>query len=255
MRRLLVIGIGTGNPEHLTVQAIKALNEVDVFFVMEKGSEKSDLVDVRKMICHRYITDHDYKTLEIEDPPREKDAGSYIQSVQSWHEQRADRLETALLEEVQESGCGGLLAWGDPTLYDSVIRILEQLRARGNVAFDYEVIPGISSLQMLTARHRIPMNRIGETIRITTGRQLAERAQDIDNVFVMLDGDCSFRHALGQDLDIFWGAYLGTPDEILIRGKLDNVAEDIQRRRREARERHGWIMDIYLLRRPGSATA
>ena len=35
MRRVLVIGIGAGDPEQVTVQAIKALNETDVFFVIE----------------------------------------------------------------------------------------------------------------------------------------------------------------------------------------------------------------------------
>jgi precorrin-6A synthase len=38
MHKLSVIGIGVGHPEQLTVQAIEALNRVDVFFVMDKGA-------------------------------------------------------------------------------------------------------------------------------------------------------------------------------------------------------------------------
>jgi precorrin-2 methylase len=57
MRKLFVIGIGAGNPDYVTVQAINALNEVDVFFVMEKGQEKEDLVRLRKEICERYVKD------------------------------------------------------------------------------------------------------------------------------------------------------------------------------------------------------
>jgi precorrin-6A synthase len=53
MRRLLVIGIGAGNPEHVTVEAVKALNEVDVFFVIEKRAATDDLVRLRTEICER----------------------------------------------------------------------------------------------------------------------------------------------------------------------------------------------------------
>ena len=52
MRRVFVIGIGAGNPDYVTVQAINALNEVDVFFVMDKGHEKEDLVRLRRE-CER----------------------------------------------------------------------------------------------------------------------------------------------------------------------------------------------------------
>ena len=43
MRTIYVIGIGAGDPEHLTVQAIAAMNRVDVFFIIDKGAAKDDL--------------------------------------------------------------------------------------------------------------------------------------------------------------------------------------------------------------------
>jgi precorrin-6A synthase len=42
---------------------------------------------------------------------------------------------------------------------------------------------------------------------------------------------------------------VGTADEILIAGALDEVAEQIAATRAEARERNGWIMDSYLLKK------
>jgi hypothetical protein len=66
---------------------------------------------------------------------------------------------------------------------------------------------------------------------------------------VMLDADCSFRHLDGDGLEIHWGAYLGMDDEILVSGRLDEVGPEIERLRADARERKGWIMDAYLLRR------
>jgi precorrin-6A synthase len=156
--------------------------------------------------------------------------------------------ERAISQELTEDGCGAFLVWGDPALYDSTITVLDEILARGAVAFDHEVIPGISSPQALAARHRVPFNRVAGAVQITTGRRLAEGLPaDADDILVMLDADCAF--AGFPDLDIYWGAYVGTEDEILIAGRVADVAGEIRRRRAEARERKGWVMDTYLLRR------
>src|SRR4029078_4234894 len=62
---------------------------------------------------------------------------------------------------------GGFLAWGDPGLYDSTTRILEQVAGAGD-GFEYEVIPGVTSVQALAAAHRIPLNRIGGAVHAAT---------------------------------------------------------------------------------------
>jgi precorrin-6A synthase len=250
MRKVFVIGIGVGNPDYVTVQAINALNEVDVFFVMDKGQEKEDLVRLRKEICERYIKDKSYRTIETTDPPRDRAASSYEPAVRAWHEQRADIYERLIGEELSEDECGAFLVWGDPSLYDSTLRIIDQIIARGTVAFEYEVIPGISAIQALAARHKIALNRIGRSIQITTGRRVAEGLpNNVDDVIVMLDADCSFKAIDDPDIDIYWGAYIGTEDEILVAGNLRELMQDIARMRSEARAQKGWVMDTYLLRK------
>jgi len=251
MRKIFIIGIGAGNPDHVTVQAINALNQVDVFFVMDKGQEKDDLVRLRKDICARHIEDRSYRFVETADPRRDPSV-PYEEAVRAWHEQRAEIYERLIAEELGEDGCGAFLVWGDPSLYDSTLRIIDQLVERRKVAFEHEVIPGISAIQVLAAQHRIALNRIGRSIHITTGRKLVEGLPDgIDDVVVMLDGDCSFKAVDSTDTDIYWGAYLGTPDEILIAGDLREVGSDIERKRVEAKARKGWVMDTYLLRKRG----
>ena len=250
MRKVFVIGIGAGNPDYVTVQAINALNEVDVFFIMDKGQEKEDLVRLRKEICERYIKDKCYRTVEATDPPRDRTHASYEPAVRAWHEQRAGIYERLIGEELGEDECGAFLVWGDPSLYDSTLRIIEQIVARGTIAFEYEVIPGISAIQALAARHRIALNRIGRSIHITTGRKIAEGLpNNADDVIVMLNADCSFKAIGDSDIDIFWGAYIGTEDEILVAGNLREHMNDIERMRTEAKARKGWIMDTYLLRK------
>jgi precorrin-6A synthase len=250
MRKVLIIGIGAGNPDYVTVQAINALNQVDVFFIPDKGTEKEALHRLRLDICERYIKDRNYRLADFKVPERSKDSADYKMNVQDWHSRIEQNYEKLLKEELGDGECGAFLVWGDPTLYDSTLRIIDKIQSKGGFALEYEVIPGISSVQALAARHRVALNRIGEAIHITTGRKLQEGFPDnADSVVVLLDGEQSFKKIDGSDVDIYWGAYLGTADEILVSGRLSDVAGDIETVRTEARRENGWIMDTYLLRR------
>jgi precorrin-6A synthase len=182
------------------------LNEVEVIFVIDKGEEKGDLVVLRKLLCEKYIRDPGWRIVEARDPQRDRKASAYEAAVEDWYEKRALIFERMLLEELGEEGCGGFLVWGDPTLYDSTIRIVELIRERGQVDFDYEVIPGISSVQALAARHRLPINRIGEPVHVTTGRKLGQGLpQGVTNAVVMLDSQDAFR-SVDPEAEIYWGA-------------------------------------------------
>ncbi|MET0898949.1 MAG: precorrin-6A synthase (deacetylating) [Mycobacterium sp.] len=243
MRTIHVIGIGAGDPDYVTAQAAAALNTTQVFFAMDKGAAKSDLVALRREVCRRFIHEPGYRFVELADPSRAKD-GDYLQAVADWHEARAAVWAHAINSELDADGVGAFLAWGDPSLYDSTLRILELVGR--HIEFDYDVIPGVSALHALTARHRIPLNDVGEPVLITTGRQL--RATGLTGAaVVMLDGECSFM-ACPADTRIWWGAYLGTPNELLVSGTVGQVGEQITALRAQARARHGWIMDTYLLR-------
>jgi precorrin-6A synthase len=248
MKQLLLIGIGPGNPRQITVEAVDALNRARVFFVLDKGSVKDELLQLRKNILERYIQHADYRLVQVEDPQRDGAASDYVGAVHDWHQKRATLYAQLIESELAEGECGAFLLWGEPTLYDSTLRILDLVQARG-IDIELEVIPGISSVQALAARHRIALNRIGEPLTVLPGRRLGEQAQ-IDNLVVMLDGHCAFATLDDPELLIYWGAYLGTADEILIAGPLHAVREQILEQRELARARKGWIMDTYLLRRP-----
>ena len=242
-KTILIVGIGAGNPEHVTVQAINALNRADVLFIPDKGAGKVDLADLRRDIVRRYVTNPQSRMLGYAVPRRDVANPDYGQGVEDWHDALAAQFGE-LLDTVPDGGAGAFLVWGDPGLYDSTIRIVERLQRSRSIGV--EIIPGITSIQALTAAHGIALNRIGEPVHITTGRQLG--SVDADTV-VMLDGQTAFLDA-DPDLHIFWGAYLGTPDEIVISGRLGEIRDQVAEARKAARERHGWIMDTYLLRKP-----
>ena len=178
-RKVLIVGIGAGNPEHVTVQAIAALNRADMLFIPNKGDEKADLAQLRRAICERFIAaDSHHRLVEFDVPERERSHPAYEQGVADWHDAVQQVYERLLAEELGEGETGVFLAWGEPALYDSMLRVFERIAAEGNFELDYEVIPGISSVQALAAAHKIPLNRIGESVLITTGRKLAEGFPD-----------------------------------------------------------------------------
>jgi precorrin-6A synthase len=256
MKRILIIGIGAGNPDHITFQAVNALNQASVFFILDKGPEKARLAALRQEICARFIRGTAYRFVEAAYPERDRHTADYRASVTELNHSKAALFERLIDKELPDGSCGAFLVWGDPSLYDSTIRVMNAVIATGRHDIDFEIIPGISSVQALAARHRTTLTRIGQSVEITTGRRIAQGLPDgADSVVVMLDGEDTYRNLKDQDLQIYWGAYVGTPDEILISGKLRDVADEIEQRRTAARKANGWIMDCYLLRRSSDTEA
>ena len=176
MKRILIIGIGAGNPDYITMQAVKALNRTDVFFLMDKGQSKDKLIDLRREICQTYITEPGYRFVEADCPERVRGDIDYTTAVQDLNRDKQQTFEHMINEQMADGEVGAFLAWGDPALYDSTIRILQAILASGRSVFEFEVIPGITSVQALAAQHKVALNRIGRSIEITTGRRLAAGA-------------------------------------------------------------------------------
>jgi precorrin-6A synthase len=249
MVELLLVGIGTGNPDHLTLQAVKALNSADLVMIPRKGETKADLAELRRAICAEVVTNRAVKITEFDLPVRDAGNGSYRAGVDEWHDAIAEVWEDTIRSHCGTAGRVALLVWGDPSLYDSTLRIAGRVGMRMPVSV--QVIPGITSLQALTAAHAIPINEIGAPFVVTTGRQLRDQGwpEGVDTVAVMLDGECSFQNLPPEGIHIWWGAYVGMAEEIILAGPLADTGAAIMARRVEARQAHGWIMDIYILRR------
>jgi precorrin-6A synthase len=246
---LVLIGIGTGNPRHLTQEAVAAMNEVDALLIPRKGPDKDDLAELRREICTRNLRAPGPRLHEFDLPVRDESTPDYRQRVDDWHDAIAETWSRALAEALPDDGSAGFLVWGDPSLYDSTLRIVERLRKR--MPLELRVIPGVTAIQALTAGHGITLNEIGAPFVVTTGRRLRDEGWPAaaDTVVVMLDGSCSFQSLDPAGISIWWSAYAGMETEIRIAGPLAKVSERIIAARQAARAEHGWIMDIYLLRR------
>ncbi|WP_417272527.1 precorrin-6A synthase (deacetylating) [Celeribacter halophilus] len=242
MTELWLIGIGTGNPDHVTLEGQKALRDAATVLIPRKGAGKEDLAHLRLDILAASKTQ---ARVVYVDMPERDDSLPYQTRVALWHDEIARRWQVAL--EAVPEGPVALLVWGDPGLYDSTLRIA----ARLDPAPTLRVVPGITALQALTAAHAIPFNTVNGAVTVTTGRRLRDHGwpEGAQTVIVMLDGACSFQSLDPTGLHIWWGAFLGMADQVLDSGALAEAGPRIVERRANARARHGWIMDTYLLRR------
>ncbi|MBK5926691.1 precorrin-6A synthase (deacetylating) [Rhodobaculum claviforme] len=245
MDELTLIGIGTGNPDHLTLQGIAAMRAADLVLIPRKGTTKADLADLRRAICARVLGD-DAPIVEFDMPRRDAD-GDYLDAVDAWH----DAIARAWTAAGAQARRVALLIWGDPSLYDSALRIAARLAPAPRL----RVVPGITALQALCAAHRIPLNDIGAPVLVTTGRRLRAEGwpPGAGTVAVMLDSGGAYESLYPAGITIWWGAYLGMPQELTLAGPLAELAPRIAQTRAAARARHGWIMDIYLMRRTDPA--
>lgn len=236
---MLVIGMGPGGFGQLTLDAVEAMNRVDVFLVTD-GDVRSDLVWRRSEFIRRHVN-RSHRIITVLDPAHQHPAEELDPARLSTYRQ--------ILSGLPEDAVVGFLAWGDPALYDSVLRVIEALR--GTLPLQVRVVPGVSALQVLAAAHQIAMH--GGPVHLTTGdRLLHEYRPDLGDVVVFDDPALTCRGLVSEfaDLEIYWGAYLGTDDEVLANGPLGEVLDDIADLRSRLEQLHGWVHDTYLLRQP-----
>lgn len=246
-----IVGIGCGHPDQLTVEALDALRSADFAIAARKRADDPLLV-ARQAIVDRHAPG--LEIVEVDDPDRDRSTSGtatkhdYEGVVATWHDARAGRYEEVLSER---SGEAVFLVWGDPAFYDSTIRVVERIVDRGNLTFAWNVVPGISALQLLAARHRIVLHEIGQPVLVTTGRRLSEAVDaGAENILVMLSASVDLTGL--DDWHVWWGANLGTDSEYLITGRAAEAAPGIDAARDRVKAESGWVMDVYLLRRPSA---
>ena len=145
------------------------------------------------IFCNLAAHAPDVPLITMADPPRDRRPKEYVGEVKRWLTERSELLEQTIVANIPEDGAAAILVWGDPSLYDSTLRILAAMRTEVRI----KVIPGITAIQALTAAHAIPLNRIGSEITITTARQFPD-TYNKDNCVVMLDGGAGHGGCLSE---------------------------------------------------------
>ncbi len=243
--KVRILGFGMG-PQHVTPEVAEALRGCDYALAVQKGPDDAvdSLLAVRRAVCEA----HGVELVVVRDPERDRSPGldraGYEGAVADWYDARLTAYRDVLEER---GGVAAFLVWGDPSLYDGTIRIVEELAEK--IDLSYDVLPGISAPQVLAARHRIVLHQVGKPVHVTTARRLRhDVTSGQQNLVVMLTS--------GVDLDgfedwhIWWGANLGGVGEHLVSGRVGAVRTALVEARAAAKAEAGWVMDLFLIRAP-----
>ena len=128
------LGVGPGDPELLTVKAVRILREADVIAVPDKGSGEKTALNIVK----DYVAD---KPLLPCITPMVRDQ----QVLDASHDEIAGNI-CALLEEGKTVA---FITLGDPTVYATYMYVHRRVLARG---YEAVLVPGVTSFCAVAAR-------------------------------------------------------------------------------------------------------
>ncbi len=132
--KLYGLGVGPGDPELLTLKAVRLLKEADIVAVPDKGAgEKTALGIVQAFV--------EGKQLMYCPTPMIRDAAQ----LDRCHEEIADKI----CAQLDAGKTVSFITLGDPTIYSTYIYVHKKVLERG---YEAELIPGVTSFCAVAAR-------------------------------------------------------------------------------------------------------
>lgn len=242
VKKLYLIGIGPGDIKYLTLEAKSVIERLSLFYVSKKEGRKEDLT-LRKIALLKAIKGDNFKIVALPFPERTK-GKDYREKIKAWRTKKAKILREALVNADEEEA--GFLIWGDPSLFDGHIDIMREIERELPIA--WEVIPGLSSFQVLCAKERISLTEISTPVIFHTPRTLLKSKPPEHPAVVFLDNYETFQKFKDKEFYIHWGAYVGSEEELYVSGMLSEVWEKIHKVRKNLKNKKGYLMEVYVLK-------
>ncbi|VFQ47245.1 precorrin-2 C(20)-methyltransferase [Desulfoluna butyratoxydans] len=162
---LFGIGVGPGDPDLITMKAVKAMQDVDVIFT---ASSSKNSFSLAVEIARPHLPEH----LEVEILPFPMTSEQGV-TTKAWKE-NADRIA-----EVLKAGKNAaFLTLGDPLTYSTFGYILQYMKA-DHAECPVVTIPGITSFQAAAARINTPLVEAEESLVITSGAYGGEHVRRV----------------------------------------------------------------------------
>ncbi len=208
------VGAGPGDPELLTVKAVRVLKEARVL-VVPRSKDTSSGGSQALGIIKKAVDTADKEILEIPFPMT-KDKGALEKS----------RREAAfkVVEKLKEGKDAAFITLGDPMLYSTFSYLIPLVREMLPGA-DIRVVPGITSFSAAASLANIPIAEADEKVLVIPAaydlRELEDALRRFDTVILMkvnkaIDGIIDLLASLGLDKNAFLVSRAGWPDEEVI---------------------------------------
>ena len=157
--KLFGVGLGPGDPELVTLKAMRIIRQVDViaYPVARHGQSNARLIVAAELVHGQVEVPMMYPlTTEQSDHP-----GGYETAVTSFYDKMAELLATHLAEGRDVA----ILCEGDPFFYGSYMYLHDRLAHR----FPTQVIPGVASIMGASAQLGVPLVRRDSELSILPG--------------------------------------------------------------------------------------
>lgn len=162
--KLYGIGVGPGDPELLTLKALRLIRENEVIAVPGNETTKS----VAYQIVKGAYDALDEKTLIPVAMPMTKDPAVLEQN----HKKAADDVEEWLARGVNVV----FLTLGDPTVYSTYLYVHHRILARG---YEAEIVSGITSFCAVAARLNMGLVEMAQPLHVIPATY---KAQEMDEI-------------------------------------------------------------------------
>lgn len=162
--KLFGIGVGPGDPELLTIKALRLIQESHVIAVPGEKAEES----VAYEIVRGVFPELERKRLMPIAMPMTKDPAV----LEANHKKAADDVEVCLKEGQQVA----FLTLGDPTVYSTYLYVHKRICERG---YDAEIISGITSFCAVAARLNMGLVEMAEPLHVIPATYKAEEMDQV----------------------------------------------------------------------------
>ncbi len=145
---LYLVGVGTGDPELLTLKAARVLREVKIIAYGQKAKKKSRALEIAQNFLHPKV-----KYLPIDIPME-----TQRQPAQTAYDNLAQNIQT----ELKAGQDVAYICEGDPLFYGSAMYLIERMDSEINI----KIIPGITSPLAASAAIKRPLCARNEVLKI-----------------------------------------------------------------------------------------
>ncbi len=178
--KLYVIGVGPGDPELLTLKAVRILREVTCICVPKGREEGSSLA---LSIAEKALKLDNKEIIEAHFPMRKTKSSEHECELDTkWQE----TIET-VYSRLNKGADMAFITIGDPTIYSTFFYLYDRLLEL-NPKLDIEIVPGVSSINAASARAKMSLGLADERIAILPAnyeRDLKETLERFDTVVLM----------------------------------------------------------------------
>lgn len=165
------IGVGPGDPELMTLKAVRLIKEADVLAIPGKDRESC----VAYKIARQAVADLEKKEILPIVFPMTKDK----KVLEDSHETAVRALASKLLEGNNVA----FLTLGDPTVYSTYLYVHKRLETMG---FDTEIISGVPSFCAAAARLSVGLGERSESIHILPGSYPVEEGLTLPGTKILM---------------------------------------------------------------------